>query len=246
VKWSSHKLITLKILSMINYSFDKNFLKGLFQGVVEPDKLLDFIKGERLVPVKQHDGINYTLVKYYLHLALYFYRKGDTYSSGRALGRALHYVQDGVIKRRRWLRDVHEDIENSIDFLVRNELQNIINNCIKVKVKVSSNPREALCSAVAESYNVLSWFIHELENPLDARKLLRRLKTIKFLKYTVSTFLACLLLAIYATYLVSAFPLTPIIIVAIIVTSLYKPKTYWNAFKMGLIKIKLLTYRTAM
>gem|GEM_PF-5705554 len=42
MKWSSHKLLTSKLLSIINYDFDTVFINGLFEGVIEPDKLPDY------------------------------------------------------------------------------------------------------------------------------------------------------------------------------------------------------------
>ena len=41
--------------------------------------------------------------------------KGDLHATGRALGRALHYIHDGAVKTT---RDDHDKIEREMDQLV--------------------------------------------------------------------------------------------------------------------------------
>lgn len=87
----------------------KEFLDGLYRGVVEPDKLVDEVKvcrsregrGKEVREVcsrgiaKHHgdDEVVERLINYYL-LSLYHYRRRDPHLSGITLGRALHYIQD--------------------------------------------------------------------------------------------------------------------------------------------------------
>lgn len=257
MKWSSHKLLTSKLLSIINYDFDTVFINGLFEGVIEPDKLPDYKVRvytskrvrTRIIPATQHDGINKLLVKYYSHLALYFYRHDDLFNAGRALGRAIHYVQDGVIKRTKWLfLDVHDKIEEEIDVLVRTKLSEMLDECIKIKkIKVSSNSREALCSAIKCTYDLLRWFVDELEKSINKNDLLRKIRRIRMMRYIIGSSMIGALLLILSISPVTAMLWSIITVITLSIVMSYRPKTYWEAFKAGILRLKPpSTYRTVM
>jgi len=86
--------------------FGKEFLDGLYRGVVELDKVPDEVevcrgKDEKRrcskKPAEHHGGndeVVNKLIEYYYLLSLYYYKRNDPYLSGIAFGRTLHYIHD--------------------------------------------------------------------------------------------------------------------------------------------------------
>lgn len=52
-----------------------------------------------LCACKEHDGVNESLYWYYYDVAVRLYASGKRAEAARALGRAIHYAQDGVLAR---------------------------------------------------------------------------------------------------------------------------------------------------
>jgi len=170
LKWRSHIHILKSVLETTEIKLDERVLRGLFKGIVEPDLRPDYDK-HRKRPVKQHDKTVIKLVKYYLQLAIYLYYRGELEESGRALGRAVHYAQDLVLKRRKFLiLDVHDNIERRIDELCRNIDIDIVRECISKRPRRSNNPYDVLCSAIAVTYRILNTFVENV----NRRKILAR------------------------------------------------------------------------
>jgi hypothetical protein len=157
--WRVHRALAL----LVSTSLPKEVVKGLLEGVVEPDVAADrkiacrrmFC---RIVRVKHHAGVPWGLVEYYYNLACFYRARGDHYSAGRALGRALHYIHDGVVVAT---RNIHDKIEREMDELVKN-LPNLCKN-----KKYTNKAAEMLCSAYLES----KWLIERfMEEPLLPQK----------------------------------------------------------------------------
>ena len=99
---------------------------------------------------RHHGGINVTLWKYYLLSAAKFYIRGDSTKSCWALGRALHYAQDGVLSRNftvegvadTYESDVHDVVERALDKYVYDYLRRTdVTNLVKEGVDVALNEK---------------------------------------------------------------------------------------------------------
>jgi hypothetical protein len=155
----------------------KEFLDGLYRGVVEPDKLADEVKvcrgregrSKEVREVcsrgiaKHHgdDEVVERLINYYYLLSLYHYRRRDPHLSGITLGRALHYIQDssftytGVGEHKVQEERMKEVIARGVD------LRNL---CREVSVELSmatSDPVKSLCVMYRRSVDALNQFISE-------------------------------------------------------------------------------------
>lgn len=114
--WQAHRSIVQAVLQEL--PLPREVFEGVMKGVVDPDKTPDRevklrIYGNKGVSFREgyakHHGSSRRLVEYYLNLSLYYFRRGDPRRAGFMLGRALHYVQDGSLSRRKFLiLDVHE------------------------------------------------------------------------------------------------------------------------------------------
>ncbi|MEM4793230.1 MAG: hypothetical protein QXS00_09970 [Pyrobaculum sp.] len=141
-------------------------LRGILRGVVEPDIEADLVtrcrkKRCREARAPHHDPPE-ALVRWYYDLAHFFRARGDMYSAGRALGRALHYLHDGAVKTKKWLLlNVHDDVEAQMDQLA-SQLPHICNGA---KHRRSNNPVEALCHAYALTSALLRQFAADAISP---------------------------------------------------------------------------------
>jgi len=254
MRWNTHRRILSSVLRSVDYEFPAAFVRGLLKGIIEPDSIPDYVyiavrrrrrRYTKAVPARQHGGVDPALVKYYTHLALYHYRRGELYDAGRALGRAIHYLQDGVLKRTKWLiLDIHERLEEEVDQLSQSSLSELMKACtrIDVKIKISNEPSEVLCYAIKNTYNVLKWFTSELEKDIDKASVMKRVRRARLIKTLVGSILALSGLGLLVlNFIASIF----LFVVALIVAS-YTSQSYWEAFRAGLMKIKLSRYRTAM
>jgi len=224
------------------------------KGVVEPDAIPDYVyvtvrrrrrSYTKAVPARQHGGIDRNLVRYYTYLALYLYRRGDLYRAGRALGRAIHYVQDGVLRRTKWLvLDVHEKLEEEVDRLSESSLNELIGTCTRseLRIEASNKPREILCYAIKGTYDTLKWFVEELKRDIDKASVMKRVQRDKLLKTLIGCSLALIGLGTLAVLPYISIPL----FIAALATAYYTPQSYWEAFKAGLMKIEPPRYETAM
>jgi len=151
--WRVHRALALRASA----GLPKEVVKGLLEGVVEPDVVADrkVICGHkrcRIVNVHHHAGVPWNLVKYYFNLACFYRARGNLYAAGRALGRALHYIHDGIVTR-----DNHDEIEREMDKLVE-KLPDLCKNEVAVRSNKATN---ALCTAYLDSKRFIEWFIME-------------------------------------------------------------------------------------
>ena len=107
--WRVHRALALRASAGLS----KDVVEGLLKGVVEPDVVVDrrVICGRkrcRIFNVRHHAGMPWSLVEYYFNFACFYRARGDLHATGRALGRALHYIHDGAVKTT---RDDHDKIE---------------------------------------------------------------------------------------------------------------------------------------
>jgi len=195
LKWRTHIRILKAVIEIAFKNLDAELVRGLFRGIVEPDKLPDYdVKKRRLV--KQHDKTVKELVKYYLRLAIYLYNSGKVEEAGRALGRAIHYAQDLVLKRRRYLIfDVHDKIEEELERYFNKIDKKMILECIHERPRRSNNPETIICSAISITYRVLKAF----SDGIGKRNLMRRVLMIITLSTlslvclsSLSTMLSCI------------------------------------------------------
>jgi hypothetical protein len=154
--------------------FGKEFLDGLYRGVVEPDKVPDEVevcrgKDEKRRcskrPAKHHgdnDEVVNKLIEYYYLLSLYYYKRNDPYLSGISLGRTLHYIHDssfvytGVAE--------HNVQEERMRKIVTGNT-NIKDLCKNVDVEsktTSSDVIESLCIMYRRSVDTLKQFINDI------------------------------------------------------------------------------------
>jgi len=234
-------------------TYGKDLVRGLLDGVVDPDRNPDLkliVRSRRRrsyvrrVPVRQHGGVNKALVHYYYCLALYHYRNGNDYMAGRALGRAIHYVQDGVLQRKKWmgLVDVHDELESEIEIMVKEGFD--FSTCSQV-IKESNKPGEVLCSAYVGTVELLSKFSSEASANVDKEFARSRVRTIKRIKWLSGT-LTALAYALAITQALATVVLTPLVITALISIASLKPRAYWEAMKAGILIVKPSGYITAM
>ncbi len=170
MKWRSHIKILRAVLENTDIKLDNEIIRGLFKGITEPDVRPDYdIERKRIV--RQHDKLVAKLVKYYLELAVHLYHRGQLEESGRALGRAIHYAQDLVLKRRKFiLVDVHEELEKKIDNLCKNLDKNIVLTCIEKRPKRSNKAENILCSAISITYKILNMFTQNINRSKMVRR----------------------------------------------------------------------------
>ncbi len=170
LKWRTHTKVLKLVLEIAGIDLDRELIRGLFKGIVEPDTLPDYdIKRKRFV--KQHDRSIIKLVKYYLKLAIYLYNRGEIEKAGIALGRAIHYAQDLVLKRRAYIIfDIHDKLEKEIDKYCMKIDRNFVLNCIEERPRRSNKPEDALCYAISITYRLLKAF----REGIDRKNLLRK------------------------------------------------------------------------
>ena len=144
-------------------SLPKEVVRGLLEGVVDPDTVGD---GEvkcrggrcRVAPLRHHASIPRRLVEHYFNLACFYRARGDLYMAGKALGRAMHYLHDGAVKtRKRLVFNVHDDVEKEMERLA-DRLPDV---CIGVAARRSNKAVEALCYAYLESRRLVERFMSE-------------------------------------------------------------------------------------
>jgi len=127
VKWSVHRYVAAKVLGRSEPLF---FRIGVLHGVVEPDRRPDYVVKPRFQILPHHlctgalGRVQREIVKYYVDLAVYYYATGRLYRAGVALGRALHYVQDGVIPSLgQDYAYIHELVEEVVSLFIRGEVR---------------------------------------------------------------------------------------------------------------------------
>ncbi len=240
----------------LGITFAEELVQGLLRGIIEPDEKPDFryitvtryrrrrvytCTIERRIP--HHDIVGTAIddvtrgdfIRYYVYLASYLYRRGQYYDSGRALGRAIHYVQDSTIP----YTENHEELENDIERCLKSKI------CNETAIKIVNEAYEKTLEIIKLFYEIISTEpSQEHINMLKSR--IRKIRTLKIALCTVPPlvilFLSFMLntLLIFLLYLLLVEPQ----IVSVVVH--WTPKTYWEAFKMGLLRLKLRSYRTAM
>ncbi|MCS7139418.1 MAG: hypothetical protein N3F04_00685 [Candidatus Nezhaarchaeota archaeon] len=236
--WRAHRNITKAVLKSLGPTIPGGVINGIMDGIIDPDKNPDKVfyvtrKGVVKEYLTPHHAPIKELINYYFELSLYHFRWGDGYKAGFMLGRALHYVQDGSLTRRRYLiLDVHEAEEKTIDDITMIP-QRIEDVCRGVSVegkKRSSRAIEAVCIALRESKNIVEGFVMETQRIVDVDELRKRVKRIRLAK--LLTFLAFALpTLVYPLFVVVT------IMVAIAVMA-YKPRTYHEAMKAGIMIVK--------
>lgn len=206
MRWRTHTRILKLVLEITGKDLEQELIKGLFRGIVEPDRLPDYdIKRRGFV--KQHDTLVKKLVKYYVKLAIYLYNKGEIEKAGIALGRAIHYAQDLVLKTRRYLIfNIHDELEKEVDKYCVKLDKKFVLRCIEERPRRSNNPEDVLCYAIAITYRILKMFREGIE-----RKALLKKLTIPLTLATLPT----LFLYMFSTYVNIKILLTSLIILTI-------------------------------
>ena len=106
--WRVHRTILSQALREVSgelRALGAKFEEGLYRGGVEPDEVPDGVVKARMgrrrtyfyIGHAKHHTVDETLINYYYDLALYYARRGRVLLSGVALGRAIHYAQDGSV-----------------------------------------------------------------------------------------------------------------------------------------------------
>lgn len=187
-----HKLLldaALRDTSEVAELGDK-FLKGLYKGVVEPDKVWDRTYRGRSV---KHHAENRTLIDYYYLLSLYHYRRKDPYLAGICLGRALHYIHDSSLEYREKAEHVH--VEHEMRRLVKDgmDLRKVCTP--SSNSKHSTSAREVVCKAYEKSVDYLKRFVKELRESMDVEEVRKEYRKARLLKATALLLLVISLLA---------------------------------------------------
>ncbi len=265
----AHVAIALRVLSALAF-FGKRlpsiFVNSFIQGVSEPDNVHDLRakpirckKGGysvKYAPVKHHSVLEVRpLIDYYLDLALYLYSNGKLFDAGRALGRAVHYAQDAVLKRTKMLiLDVHESLERKVNHLARYELNRFLEQCIPKELdrdglyiyrkflKPSSRAEDVVCRAISTTYALLYEFLRDADR-WNSKSIRRRCRLIEVLRKALALVLAIAILWLLAKGLYIAIPL---IAVPGLAVTVYRPRIYIYARRAGVSRPTVHGYRTAM
>ncbi|MEM4500946.1 MAG: hypothetical protein QW230_03030 [Thermofilum sp.] len=244
-----HRSITEAAIAKLGVELQKEFSSGLLEGVADPDKVPDRELKPRVtargrvrtyVGYAKHHGPSRNLVEYYFNLSLYHLRRGDGFKAGFMLGRALHYVQDGALSRRRYfVLDVHDREEEVMKELAKSP-QHVEETCRTVNVsgkRGSSRAAEALCIALRESVDLLTRFTKESNKPVDVSELKRRVRRIRLAKALIAS-ASALLTAVSPS-------LTALTLPIICITLLFRPKTYYEAMRAGLMLLRPIGVKPA-
>lgn len=251
--WKVHNKITMAAIDSLRKELPTGlsrwFLNGIFEGIVDPDKTPDkeFRVSKRRGKTRiytayvAHHYPSRALIEYYFNLSLYYIKRwGYEFEAGFMLGRALHYAQDGAFSKKRYLiLDVHDREEEIMNRLVASS-QSIGEFCKTVFVgnkRRSSKAEEAICIGLRESTNLLRRFIEEYNKTFDIPKLIRKIKMIRLTKALI--LIALILSAVMYQLPLMFFLLFPPIACGII---LYRPKTYYEAMRAGLMIVRPYGY----
>jgi hypothetical protein len=255
--WRVHKVVLSQALHEVSGelgSLRREFVEGLFRGVVEPDEVPDKAVRSRVRVARggvrvysyegyaKHHAVDNALVKYYYNLALYYARRENQFLSGVALGRAIHYAQDGSIKTRRLLvLDVHDRVERGVEEAVKSIGRDVWRLCrdVKLSKEASTQGLEALCIAFRKTCELLKNFHTELAKPVDVKRLRKRVWAIRFTKAAIATAAILIALAIESILVLA------LAIIISIGIAYYRPKTYYEAMKAGLMILKPYSYKPA-
>ena len=259
MKWSSHRTLTLRALAQarkLGITFPEELIQGLLKGVVEPDEKPDFryvtvvryrrrraytytiekrVPHHDVIGTVSDDVMRNDLIRYYVCLASYLYRQGQYYDSGRALGRAIHYIQDSVIPHT----EEHEKVENDIEKCLKQKI------CSKDIVRIIEEAYNKTFKILKSFYEIVSTELTDEQIKLFRSKI-RRIKLLKAALCIVpllTIFLISLALNIFFIFLLYLILAEPQIVMAVIS---WTPKTYWEAFRLGILRLKLKNYRTVM
>ncbi|WP_333639305.1 hypothetical protein [Pyrobaculum aerophilum] len=210
--------------------------RGVIKGVVEPDVVSDMLYVKKcggrkcrwaLAPPKHHE-LQISLVEYYYNLAQYYRARGDLYNAGRALGRALHYIQDGAVKTKKWLiLNVHDSLEKEIEGLL-NKMPEI---CRGVRAERSNNPIKALCHAYQQTAALLIRFRDEVVPPDDAVEFYKRGRRKKLALIAAGLVAAVIGLSTYAWLLLAG-------VVAAATAATWTPREYILTMRGGYVCLK--------
>jgi len=213
----------------------KEFLDGLYRGVVEPDKVLDTTFHGH--PVKHH-AKNSALINYYYLLSFYHYRRGDPYVAGICLGRAFHYIHDSSIMYREEAE--HVRIEYDMKKLIKDgvDMQRLCNTSSAVKQHMKAV--EAFCTAYRKSVDTLKSFAEEIRKPIDIEKVRKRYRRARLLKALAS--LALFTLFLFTMYIFFTIHIIELelsfLFLHMIVTLILLLSTFYMASRTGRFKLR--------
>jgi len=220
------------------------FLKGLYKGVVEPDKVLDRAHYGRSV---KHHAENRALIDYYYLLSLYHYRRSDLYLAGVCLGRALHYIHDSSLEYRE--KAEHAYVEHEMRRLVKDgvNLQRICTPLLNSKHFTSAREvaREVVCKAYERSVDYLKKFVKELREPIDVKEIRKEYRRARLLKVTallllVTSLLASLLAFPYVIFMLERGLFLDFLLLSTPFPLLTSMASVMTLYKAGRLKIKHL------
>ena len=244
--WRVHRTILSQALREVSgelRALGEKFEEGLYRGVVEPDEVPDGVVKARMgrrrtyfyIGHAKHHTVDETLINYYYNLALYYARRGRVLLSGVALGRAIHYAQDGSVKTRRFLiLDEHERVEKEIEEALKSFEEGAwkYRRGAESSKKASTQGLEALCIAYEKTSRILKSFLAELTKPVDVEELRKRVQMIRGVKAGIA------IASILVTLAAGNFLALAIAMLMSIVIALYRPKTYYEAMRAGLMVLK--------
>lgn len=247
--WEVHRNLTKAAISKLGITLNKEIYNGLFEGIIDPDKVPDKVlwtyitKSGRVrisTSYTTHHEPFKNLINYYFNLSLYYLRKGDEFKAGFMLGRALHYIQDGALSKKRYfIFNIHNEEEKIMNEYAKNP-QYIEILCKNINInnkRKSSKAKEAICIAFKKSMDILNHFIEESKksvNLYELKKTIRKIRIIKALIITIFT----LPIIINPFFNILTFPIICIII-------FFRPKIYYEAMKAGIIILKPISIEPA-
>jgi len=234
--WRVHKALVLQTSA----GLPKEVVKGLLEGVVEPDIVVDRKVACRpnrcrIVNVRHHAGVPRGLVEYYFNLACFYRARGDLHMAGIALGRALHYIHDGAVKAT---GHIHDKIEKEMDVLIK-KLPNLCKN----EVKQTSKAVEALCSAYLESRRLIERFM--MEPQPSQKEALRALWLGRAKRWWLATVSMAVLAFPFATPPLIPF-IVPLTLLGLSVAWMWKPEEYVVAMRGGVVCVQPQKYLPAI
>jgi len=229
----------LVLLAAREVGLPRELLGGLLRGVVEPDEVPDkvLVSGRRrsyFRRVSHHGQLHWALVEYYYNLACFYRARGDLYSAGRALGRAVHYLQDAAVKTRKWLiLDVHDEVED--------EMGKLVGSLPHMCSRPAGDAAVSLCRAYADTVQLFRRFVSEpaVDQATGRRLLWRgRLK-----KWSAATVFASMLVASVFMKFTWGFLIS---MAGLYLALRWTPGEYVAAMRAGVHRVEPPGYKTAM
>lgn len=199
MKWTTHITVTRQVLEQLahRHRLPLEFVESVVEASTEPDRLPDLkyvvdrrgrVLRPRPVFVKHHDLADIeSLVDYYVRLAVWAFVRGRYRLAGRALGRAIHYVQDAVLVQ------VPHSLEHSY-------VEELVDNAVRTRIALEEQPISLIIRLLYErTYEVITKFLELAARSRHAAALIREAK-----RHFVLDVLAALITVLFISGVVAA------------------------------------------